>query len=66
MEGKELAFDVERCNLGINLVCDAFDSAGLNMAERFRASHILAVSSARMLGFTPDELAEKLGILDES
>lgn len=63
MSGEKPLFDKERFDLGIKLVCDAFDEAGLTMVERFRASYILAASSASMMGFEVDELAAMLNLL---
>lgn len=58
-------FDKERFDLGVKLVCDAFDEAGLTMAERFRASYILAVVTATDFGLSVRELAEKMGLAPE-
>ena len=58
-------FDKERYDLGVKMVCEAFDKAGLTMVERFRASYILAHVSAIFLGENMADLAEKLGLKDE-
>ena len=58
-------FDKERFDLGVSLVWDAFDEAGLTLVERFRASYIVMAVTSQALGVKFDELAGKLGLKDE-
>ena len=52
-------FSKENADAGIKAVCEAFDSLGLTLTERWWASKCVATASGEMLGEKFSELAEK-------
>ena len=58
--GNDIVFEMDRNDAGINAVCEALDSLGLTLFERWRVCWCVEQAAFGMMNENVQELAEKM------